>query len=160
MIPVRALRAVLALALLAAAAPLAAQQAQAPAQAAPASPPPTAVAPATAAPTLVPPADAVALCNDRTVVVAPAQPSACSARGGVKVLLPGPRPAPAAPVRAAAPAQVAAPASAVTPPAGATMRCKDGTWLSGTPDAQRCRDKGGLAVILPVQAPPPARPPR
>ena len=52
---------------------------------------------------------------------------------------------------------VAAPA---VPPAGATMRCKDGTWLTGAPGEGRCSANGGTAAILaPARAapPPPAR---
>lgn len=126
----------------------------------PASPRPTPPAPA-AAP-LPPPANAVALCNDQTFVLAPATPSACDARGGLKLTLPTPRATPAlvAPGRAPAPeATVQAAPVPAAPPAGATMRCKDGTWLTGAPDAARCGANGGLAAILP-QAPPPPPPPR
>lgn len=70
---------------------------------------------------------------------------------------PAARPADPAPTAAAA---AASPANA-TPPAGATMRCKDGVWLSGAPAANRCERNGGVAVILPVRAtaPPPPRAP-
>ncbi|MCE9601363.1 MAG: DUF3761 domain-containing protein [Gemmatimonadetes bacterium] len=126
-----------------------------------ASPPPTAPAPAPKV--VAPPANAVAQCNDLTFVVPPAQPAACGTRGGVKLTLPGVRPAPAAPattpsVRAAA-AQPAANARNDAPPAGATMRCRDGTWLSGTPSESRCDRNGGLAVILPAPRAAPARVP-
>ncbi|MFI5208471.1 MAG: hypothetical protein ACHQX4_10710 [Gemmatimonadales bacterium] len=42
------------------------------------------------------------------------------------------------------------------------MQCKDGTYLTGTPDANRCSANGGLAAILPAAraTPPPARPRR
>ena len=140
-------------------APLAAQE---PPQALPpASPPPTAPAPA---PKVVPPpANAVAQCNDLTFVVPPAQPASCGTRGGVKLALPGLRPAPAPPaatpsVRAATP-QPAANARNDAPPAGASMRCRDGTWLSGTPSESRCDRNGGLAVILPAPRSAPARVP-
>ena len=63
-------------------------------------------------------------------------------------------------VRAAEPVAVVRSADD-TPPLGATMRCKNGTWLSGTPVASRCDRNRGLAVILPVRAaaPPPPRAP-
>jgi hypothetical protein len=47
------------------------------------------------------------------------------------------------------------------PPAGATARCKDGTYLSSTPSPTACDANGGLAAVLlkAQQAPtPPARP--
>jgi hypothetical protein len=143
--------------------PLHAQDAP-PRQLPPASPPPT--APRTAPePVVAPPANAVALCNDASFVVAPAQPSACAARGGLKLVLPTYRastPADVAPGRVPVAAAVQAALTPSTPPAGATMRCKDGTWFSGTPDAARCVSNGGLAVILPPSnppvPPPPARP--
>ena len=68
-------------------------------------------------------------------------------------------PAPVARVTAQA-AMQAAPAPAAAPPAGATMRCKDGTFLSGAPDASRCDANGGLAAILPAARPAPPPPPR
>jgi len=46
------------------------------------------------------------------------------------------------------------------PPAGATMRCKDGTYLTGTPSDARCAGFGGVAVLLPVPTPPPPAPRR
>lgn len=42
----------------------------------------------------------------------------------------------------------------VKPAAGMTMRCKDGTWLAGTPTADRCSNNGGLAMVM--MAPPAA----
>ena len=45
------------------------------------------------------------------------------------------------------------------PPAGSTGRCKDGTYLTGTPSAARCDDRGGLAVVFPTQAAPQVRRP-
>ena len=45
------------------------------------------------------------------------------------------------------------------PPIGSTGRCKDGTYLTGTPSESQCSDRGGLAVIFPVQAAVPARRP-
>lgn len=141
------------------AAPLAAQE---PPQALPpASPPPTGPAPA---PKVVPPpANAVAQCNDLTFVVPPSQPASCSTRGGVKLTLPGVRPTPA-PLAATASVRAATPPPAASarndaPPAGATMRCRDGTWLAGTPSDSRCDRNGGLAVILPAPLPVPVRAP-
>jgi hypothetical protein len=113
-----------------------------------ASPPPPSV---TARPTVAPPANAVALCSDQTFVVAPQTPEACTARGGLKLILPF-RATPSAPPGAQ-------PSQSATPPADATMRCKDGTWLSGTPAASRCDANGGLATVLPP-TPPPGAPPR
>ena len=125
----------------------------------PAPPPPTV---AIHAP--VPPANAVALCNDDTFVVAPAPATDCSlaSRGGVKLMMPAMR---VTPVRAVAPAaesrvEESATASNAAPPAGSTMRCKDGTYLSGPPSAVRCDANGGTAVIFtaPAVAPAPPRP--
>lgn len=153
------------LALLMVAAPLAAQDAPPPPrQLPPASPPPAERAPAPPTTAPAPPANAVALCGDGSFVVAPALPAACGQRGGLRLTLPAARgqtPADVAPGRAPAPAPATlqAPRPPETPPAGATMRCKDGTWLSGTADAARCANNGGLLVILPpVRTPPP--PPR
>ena len=149
-----------AVALLVALAPSVGAQ-EAPRPVAPASPPPTAPAPAAAAPVTAPPANAVALCNDQSFILAPALPSACATRGGLKLVLPTYRPAPPS-AAAPPPAAVRAPTPARddTPPAGATMRCKDGTWLSGEPAPARCAGNGGLATILPVRAAPPPPPPR
>lgn len=111
--------------------------------------------------TPLPPANAVAQCRDGSFIVAPSEPSACSSHGGVHIVLPHR----AAPAPSAARVNVLASLTAMapaTPPAGATMRCKDGTFLSGAPDAARCDANGGLAAILPGarQAPPPPRPRR
>lgn len=127
-----------------------------------ASAPPTPPA-ATVAPVL-PPANAVALCNDQSFVLAPALPAACATRGGLKLVLPTFRSAPPAanaPGTRAPELRAEAPApTSHTPPAGATMRCKDGTWLFGAPSAGRCASNGGLAVILPPapSVPPAPRP--
>lgn len=105
----------------------------------------------------VPPANAVALCGDGSFVQAPAGPAACGTRGGLRLVLPtrpsGPPPRPVPEL--ATPAVMAAPAAASQPPAGATMRCKDGTWLSGAPAAERCTDRGGVATVLPPERVPP-----
>ncbi len=128
-----------------------------PPQLPPASTPPP--APVAARPTPAPPVNAVALCNDQSFVVAPATPEACGTRGGLKLTLPTRQPPPARP-SAAQPAIQAGPSPmTATPPADATMRCKDGTWLAGTPSAARCDANGGLATILPPK-PPPGAPPR
>lgn len=66
-------------------------------------------------------------------------------------------PPPSASGTPAASRAVAAPA-ATAPPAGATMRCKDGTYLSGTPSANRCSANGGLAALIPQRAAAPPAP--
>jgi hypothetical protein len=108
-----------------------------------------------------PPADAVALCKDGSFVIAPQPSTDCAPRGGVQVLMP-PRPAPPVrPAPAPSAALLVAPVSPTAPP-GASMRCKDGTWLTGTPSAARCASNGGVATILPAApaaAPPPPRNP-
>lgn len=152
------------LALLMAATPLAAQDAPPPRQLPPASPPPAERAPVQPTTAPQPPANAVALCGDGGYVVAPALPAACGQRGGLRLTLPAARgqtPADVAPGRAPAQASATlqAPRPPETPPAGATMRCKDGTWLSGTADAARCANNGGLLVILPPARTPPPRQP-
>ena len=55
------------------------------------------------------------------------------------------------------PAQRVASADA-PPPTGATMRCKDGTFLTGAASEQRCAGNGGLSVTFPV-APATPQPP-
>jgi hypothetical protein len=45
-------------------------------------------------------------------------------------------------------------------PANATMRCKDGTYLSGAPSTDRCSGNGGTAVTYPTQPPTPTAPAR
>ncbi len=65
---------------------------------------------------------------------------------------------PPAPVARSSEAAPATPASTAAAPAGATMRCKDGLWLTGAAAPNRCDRNGGVAVILPVRTPPP--PPR
>jgi hypothetical protein len=78
--------------------------------------------------------------------------------------------APAAPAaRVAAPPRTRPVAAASTismnvipatqgPPAGATMRCKDGTYLTGAPSAARCVGNGGVAMTYPAQAASPPAP--
>ena len=57
------------------------------------------------------------------------------------------------------PAQRIASADA-SPPSGATMRCKDGTFLTGSPSEERCEANGGLTVIFPALPPAPQPPAR
>lgn len=139
-------------------APLSARAQAVPAAPAPVSPPPP--APAVAAAPVAPPADAVALCRDGTFVIAPATVASCDARGGILVVMPRqvPPPAPVAAAQASAEDAAAARATA-TPPVGATMRCKDGTWMTGAQDASRCANAGGVAVLITQpRTPPPPRP--
>jgi hypothetical protein len=139
--------------------------AAAPVRPAPASAlPPDSVRPAPAAAPAEPPANAVAQCRDGTFVVPPNDASTCASHRGVIVILPQrgtPRPPVAArvPVSAPAAARAAAPPEAAVP-AGATMRCKDGTYLTGAPAAGRCDAYGGVAAVLPAPrtAPPPPLP--
>jgi hypothetical protein len=102
------------------------------------------------------PAGAVARCRDGSFIIAPADPSACATHRGVGVLFPQRAPPPRPGATPQPVARVVAQPSA--PPAGATMRCKDGTWLSGAPAAGRCDANGGTAVILPSPRPAPPTP--
>ena len=126
--------------------------------------PPDSVRPATSLPVSEPPANAVAQCTDGAFVLAPDNARACAAHRGLRVLLPGritgPPPVAAA-TRAPVMTRAAAPANGVAP-AGATMRCKDGTYLSGATAASRCDSFGGVAALLvaPPAAPAPPRPHR
>lgn len=125
--------------------------------------PPDSVRPAPAVAPAAPPANAVAQCRDGTFVVAPSDPSACAAHRGLLVRMPEVRTPVPPPARAAAPVAAARAATPeVAPPAGATMRCKDGTYLTGAPAAGRCDSYGGLAVVLPParETPPPPLPRR
>jgi len=68
-----------------------------------------------------------------------------------------PPPAPAA----NATAKVTTTRASVTsdqPPAGATARCKDGTFLTTPADDNTCSDHGGLVVRFPQRQAPPQRP--
>lgn len=120
------------------------------------------VRPSAAVPATTPPVNAVAQCVDGLFVT---DAAACASRRGLLVMLPAARtarpPAPPRSVAAPAPVAVRAAAPASTPaPAGATMRCRDGTYLMGAPDAGRCAGNGGLAAILVLPSPEPARPPQ
>jgi len=94
--------------------------------------------------------------------VPPATASACSAHRGLLVAIIRPAAAPAPTRAASAPTAVAAASAPAAPPAGSTMRCKDGTYLGGTPFAAACAGHGGLAAVLPAarQALPAAAGPR
>jgi hypothetical protein len=115
--------------------------------------PPKTITPASA----LPPKDsAVALCNNGTFVMLPGTPADCASRGGLRVAMP-PRAGPV--VRRATTSQSVRPSLVEQgPPAGATMRCKDGTYLTGTPAADRCANNGGVAAIIPARAPASAQP--
>ena len=140
------------------------------AQAPPASPPPPLVVTPAQAPLLRPPsaappaavAPAAAQCRDGAFVVAPAEAGTCGVHGGILVILPQsrtPRPPVAARMPLSAPAAARATAPSEAPaPVGATMRCKDGTYLTGAPAAGRCDAYGGLAAVLPVPRTPPPLP--
>jgi hypothetical protein len=120
------------------------------------SPPPVAQTVLVPASALPPTDSAVALCNNGTFVKEPGTVADCASRGGLRVAMPPRVKAPAL-APALAPSFSLRPAIAdQAPPAGATMRCKDGTYLSGTASANRCANNGGLAAILP---PPPPVPP-
>ena len=119
--------------------------------------PPDSVRPAATTTPTTPPSNAVAQCVDGTFIVAPNDPRTCASHGGTRVVLPHASTPHLSPARSAAKSQGSVAASAV-PPAGATMRCKDGTYLSGPPAAGRCDPYGGLASLLPANgkpAPPP-----
>lgn len=87
----------------------------------------------------------------------PPPPQRADTAQRVTLLVP-PRPAPPpAPIALGSRTDLGtAPALIAAPPADATMRCKDGTFLTGPPAAERCRDRGGVAAIFP--APPSAVP--
>ncbi|MFA6165658.1 MAG: DUF3761 domain-containing protein [Gemmatimonadaceae bacterium] len=81
-----------------------------------------------------------------------------SVREAPRVDPPPPTPVNRASVQRAAEAP---PAPDGPPPAGATARCKDGTYLFTPTTQESCSDRGGLAVILasrPVPPTPPRRP--
>jgi hypothetical protein len=123
---------------------------------APATPPapPKVVVP----PSAQPPSDsAVALCNNGTWVMIPGTAADCGSRGGLRVaMVPHAKP-PVKRTVAVAP-NVSAAVVQQPRPAGSTMRCKDGTYLSGTPSADRCSANGGTAVIFGSQQATPTAP--
>ncbi len=106
-----------------------------------------------------PPPNAVAHCSDGAYVVPPAPASACAQHGGLRAAFQrsAPPPRPGTATASTQPARSVAVAPAAIP-IGATMHCKDGTYLSGTPAADRCANNGGLAAILPVQRANPTTP--
>jgi hypothetical protein len=137
----------------------------------PAPPPPAVVAaPALLRPSAAPPptAPVAAQAANRTPTAAPVrpmQPGSALPPDSVRpapVAVSTPRPAPVAspppaPVAAAPTAVRAAVAPPSAPPAGASMHCKDGTYLTGTAAPGRCDANGGVAAVLPAakQTPPP-----
>jgi hypothetical protein len=135
-------------------APPNAQQPVPPSQQRVAAPP----APIAASPAPIPPDGAVALCVDNTFVKDPGTVADCAKHGGLKVAMPSH----AKTVARKANPTLAAGAAAVShaPPAGATMHCKDGTFLTGTPSKDRCANNGGLAAILPAPTQTPSVPAR
>ena len=128
------------------------------------SPPPDSVRLVAPAPVTAPPANAVAQCADGTFIAAPGDASGCASHGGLHVLLPRQAAAPPAMshVAAAPVASLAAQPSNAAPPVGATMRCKDGTYLGGAPSEAACSGNGGLAaaIVTPRTPPPPPSRPR
>ena len=66
-------------------------------------------------------------------------------------------PPPSAAIAASAP--VANVNMNIAPPIGATARCKDGSYLTGTPSDERCAGRGGLVVLLPPARSVPSRAP-
>ena len=84
---------------------------------------------------------------DSAKIVAPAKPAADAPAARVA------NPARKTPV-AIAPAATKTVLTAEAPPIGATMRCKDGTYLTGTPSADRCSGNGGVSVTYPAQTAP------
>ena len=119
-------------------------------------PPP---APAAAIVALTPPDSAVALCMDGTWIKEPRTVADCTARGGLRVAMPPKAEPIPAPVAASAASRniIAAQRATLNAgiPAGATMQCKDGTFLFGAPAESRCAQNGGVAAILPTNPPAP-----
>lgn len=115
-------------------------------------------------------------CRDGSYPAAFAPESACDAKGGVLVRFrlrgrPGPLPQPAA--TPAAPASLIAPPAAARPdpatlrieapvkPDGATLLCRDGTYVTADTSATRCARNGGVKVRFRPErggATPPAAP--
>ncbi|CAN5864153.1 hypothetical protein BH11GEM1_BH11GEM1_20500 [soil metagenome] len=99
-------------------------------------------------------------------MVAPSPPVSPARQAAPTVVAGPPAPTPLAPpVRTPIAASAVTPAqriasAAAAPPAGATMRCKDGTFLTGAPSEQRCDGNGGVSVTFPAAAPTPQPPVR
>lgn len=124
----------------------------------PVSPPPDSVRPAAARMAAAAPANAVAMCADGSFIVLPGTPADCASHRGLRAAFAQRTPPPAVPPRAApAPLAAVAAVPVSAPPAGATMHCKDGTYLFGAPAPGRCDANGGLTGMLPAtrSAPPP-----
>ena len=127
-------------------------------------PPPSRVRPASTRSTAAPAAEPAG-----PVPIVSPSPAVRPARQAAPTVVAGPpEPAPLVPpvpkpivASAVTPAQRIASADAA-PPAGATMRCKDGTFLSGEASEQRCAGYGGLGVTFQatpaIPQPPPRRP--
>ena len=111
---------------------------------------------------VTPPANAVARCRDGTFILPPNDASACAAHRGLLVRMPEVRTPVPPPARTAAPVSASRSAAPAAVPAGATMRCKDGTYLTGAAAAGRCDANGGLVAVLPParETPPPPLPRR
>lgn len=122
--------------------------------------PPDSVRPVTAATVAAVPANAVARCGDGTYLLSGSAANGCAAHGGIRVILPreGTPPPPAATRIISTPAATRAAAASATPPAGATMRCRDGTFLSGAPSDAACAGHSGLAAALMPPRPAPVAP--
>jgi hypothetical protein len=127
----------------------------------PVSPPPDSMRPAAAPATPAAPADAAAQCRDGSFILQPGNASGCATHGGLLMAMPRRTVPPALTRVAPAPVAMQAAVSAdAPPPSGSTMRCKDGTYLGGTPSAGACAAYGGLAAILPAPRQAPAQAPR
>jgi hypothetical protein len=124
-------------------------------------PPPAPIAAVTAP---IPSDSAVALCMDGSWVKIPRTADDCTTRGGLRIAMPPRAIAPPAPIAASAANRNVITTQRATlnvgVPAGATMQCKDGTFLFGTPADSRCAQNGGVAAIMPTPAPPPPAPRR
>jgi hypothetical protein len=109
------------------------------------------------------PANAVALCADGSFMVPPRDAGACGSHGGLRLLMPPRAAAPPRPLARVAPSPAAiraAVAAEMPAPSGASMRCRDGTYLTGAPAQGRCDPYGGVAAIIPAPREPPPPPAR
>ena len=102
------------------------------------------------------PAGATAKCNDGSYSTSTTAKGMCSGHGGVAEKI-APKPKPAAKPAAAKPAAKPA-AAASAPPAGATAKCKDGTYSTAKSTQGACSKHGGVAEAL-TAAPAPAAAP-
>ncbi len=115
--------------------------------------------PLTANPAPVPPEGAVALCMDNTFVKDPGTVADCSKHGGLRAAM-TPHGTKTITRKSNSTLGVTNAAVNQAPPAGATMHCKDGTYLTGAPSKDRCANNGGLAAILPAPVQTPSVPAR